>query len=503
MMDQVIADYVATTRRSDRLGVELLELHGAHGYLLHNFLSPLTNERTDEYGGSRENRMRFPLEVFKAIRAAWPAHKPLGIRISATDWAEGGWSIEDSIALARELQKLECDYITASSGGAVPEQTIKPVPGYQVHLAERDQAGDRHLHHRRRADHRGEAGRGDPAVGQGRHGRARPPHALQPALAVARGARSSARSSSIPSSTSDRIPRCRVATSCAQRATCEAGEGAMDYQDIIYEERDGTAYVTFNRPDQLNAFRLGTYEEVTDAIRARRLEQGDRRRSCCTARAGRSASAATPATRSRSAPGRGTIGVPVERLHAAIRDVPKPVIAKVRGFAIGGGNVLVTLCDLTIASDNAQFGQVGPKVGSVDPGFGTAYLARIVGEKKAREMWYLCRRYTRGRGAGDGPGQHGRARRRARRRGRRAGAPRSCERSPTAIAIAKRSFNADSENIRGIGQLGFQAVGPLLRHRRVQGGRQRLPREAQAAVPRIPPEPPATPPKRPEPWIST
>lgn len=136
MMDEVIADYVATTKRCDRLGVELLELHGAHGYLLHNFLSPLTNERSDEYGGSRENRMRFPLEVFAAIRKAWPEHKPLGIRISATDWAPGGWDIEDSIALARELQKLDCDYITASSGGAVVEQAIKPVPGYQVHLAE-------------------------------------------------------------------------------------------------------------------------------------------------------------------------------------------------------------------------------------------------------------------------------------------------------------------------------------------------------------------------------
>jgi len=84
----------------------------------------------------------------------------------------------------------------------------------------------------------------------------------------------------------------------------------------------------------------------------------------------------------------------MEALHGIIRIVPKPVIAKVRGFAIGGGNVLATLCDLTIAAENAQFGQVGPKVGSVDPGFGTAYLARIVGDKKAREIWYMCRRYS-------------------------------------------------------------------------------------------------------------
>ena len=88
------------------------------------------------------------------------------------------------------------------------------------------------------------------------------------------------------------------------------------------------------------------------------------------------------------------IGLPVEELQSLIRDVPKPVIARVQGYAIGGGNVLATLCDFTIASEKAVFGQVGPKVGSVDPGFGTAYLARVVGEKKAREMWYLCRRYT-------------------------------------------------------------------------------------------------------------
>ena len=92
--------------------------------------------------------------------------------------------------------------------------------------------------------------------------------------------------------------------------------------------------------------------------------------------------------------GKGTVGLPMEALHSIIRDVPQPVIAKVRGYAIGGGNVLATLCDLTIAGESAEFGQVGPKMGSVDPGFGTAYLARVVGEKKAREIWYLCRRYT-------------------------------------------------------------------------------------------------------------
>ena len=135
-MRQLVQDYVAVTRRSDRLGIDLLEIHSAHGYLLHNFLSPLTNRRTDAYGGSLENRMRFPLEVFKAVRDAWPAGKPIGVRISAVDWADGGWTLEDSVAYAKALQGLGCDYVTASSGGAVAEQKIDVGPGYQVPFAE-------------------------------------------------------------------------------------------------------------------------------------------------------------------------------------------------------------------------------------------------------------------------------------------------------------------------------------------------------------------------------
>jgi len=132
-----IACYVKAAERADRLGFDLLEIHGAHGYLIHNFLSPLANDRTDAYGGSLENRMRFGLEVFKAVRDAWPERKPIGMRISSTDWAEGGWDIEDSIVFARKLSELGCDYICASSGGSVPEQTLKVYPGYQVPFAER------------------------------------------------------------------------------------------------------------------------------------------------------------------------------------------------------------------------------------------------------------------------------------------------------------------------------------------------------------------------------
>ncbi|WP_454620994.1 NADH:flavin oxidoreductase/NADH oxidase [Bradyrhizobium cenepequi] len=125
-------DYVAATRRALQAGFDLLELHCAHGYLLNSFLSALSNDRTDAYGGDIAGRMRFPLEVFKAIRAAWPEHLPLGVRISATDWVDRGWDINDSVLFAKELKAIGCDYITPSSGGVVPEQKITVGRGYQV-----------------------------------------------------------------------------------------------------------------------------------------------------------------------------------------------------------------------------------------------------------------------------------------------------------------------------------------------------------------------------------
>ena len=129
-------DFVASTQRAARLGFDAIELHAAHGYLLHEFLSPISNRREDEYGGSPENRMRLVLEIFAAVRAAWPQDKPLGVRISATDWVEGGWDLAQSLTLARELKNLGCDFIDASSGGVSPQQKIPLGPGYQVALAE-------------------------------------------------------------------------------------------------------------------------------------------------------------------------------------------------------------------------------------------------------------------------------------------------------------------------------------------------------------------------------
>jgi 2,4-dienoyl-CoA reductase-like NADH-dependent reductase (Old Yellow Enzyme family) len=128
--------FALAAMRADRIGLDALELHGAHGYLLHQFLSPVSNKRTDEFGGTLQNRMRFPLQVFDAVRAAWPAEKPLGVRISATDWVDGGWTPDDSVVFSLELKNRGCDWIDASSGGISPEQKIPLGPGYQVHFSE-------------------------------------------------------------------------------------------------------------------------------------------------------------------------------------------------------------------------------------------------------------------------------------------------------------------------------------------------------------------------------
>ncbi len=231
----------------------------------------------------------------------------------------------------------------------------------------------------------------------------------------------------------------------------------MDYQDILYGEADGVATIAINRPKVYNAFSARTCEELIDAFQRAGWNReigvvvltGTGDKAFCTG--------GDQSSHDGGYGGRGTIGLPVEELQSVIRDIPKPVIARVNGYAIGGGNVLVTLCDLAIASETAQFGQVGPKVGSVDPGFGTALLARVVGEKKAREIWYLCRRYTAREALAMGlvnavvpPDQLD------------AEVAKWCaeivEKSPTAIALAKRSFNVDTEMIRGISSIGMQAL---------------------------------------------
>lgn len=231
----------------------------------------------------------------------------------------------------------------------------------------------------------------------------------------------------------------------------------MKYDDILYDARDGVARITINRPDKYNAFRGQTCDELIHAFNRAGWDKdigvivlgGAGDKAFCTG--------GDQSAHEGSYDGRGTIGLPVEELHSIIRDVPKPVIARVQGFAIGGGNVLATLCDLTIASESAIFGQVGPKVGSVDPGFGTALLARSVGEKKAREIWYLCRRYTAVQAM-----EMGLVNEVVADDALDAEIQKWCDeildKSPTAIAIAKRSFNADTDSIRGITGMGMQML---------------------------------------------
>lgn len=135
-MERIRNAFVASARRALHLGFDAIELHSAHGYLLHEFLSPISNRREDGYGGPAANRMRFPLECFEAVRAAWPSEKPLGVRVSATDWVEGGWDLDQSIELCRRLAAAGVDLIDCSSGGSAPDAVIPFGPGYQVRFAE-------------------------------------------------------------------------------------------------------------------------------------------------------------------------------------------------------------------------------------------------------------------------------------------------------------------------------------------------------------------------------
>ncbi len=232
----------------------------------------------------------------------------------------------------------------------------------------------------------------------------------------------------------------------------------MSYEDIRYETTEGIAWITIDRPKVLNAFRAKTVDEMIAAFRAAWHDPavgvvvltGAGERAFST---GGDQSERTEGGYG----GAGGIGLDMHGLHGIMRAIPKPVVAMVNGYAIGGGHVLHVICDLSIAADTAKFGQVGPRVGSVDPGFGTAYLARLVGEKKAREIWYLCRQYTAQQALEMGlvnavvPAAE-----------LRAETERWCrelmEKSPTALKLAKQSFNADTEHIGGITELGFAAL---------------------------------------------
>ena len=232
----------------------------------------------------------------------------------------------------------------------------------------------------------------------------------------------------------------------------------MAYSDVLYEKTNGVAWITINRPEVRNAFRTKTVEELTDAFVDARWDRSIG--VVVLTGAGDKAFCAGGDQKERGQGGYspGQRPMDVEVLHSAIRHIPKPVIAMVNGFAIGGGHVLHVLCDLSIAADTAVFGQTGPRVGSVDAGHGTGYLARVVGEKKAREIWYLCRQYSAHDALGMGlvnkvvplPELRGEVEQ---------WCTELLEKSPTALALAKQSFNIDSEPRAGVAQFAHTALG--------------------------------------------
>jgi len=231
----------------------------------------------------------------------------------------------------------------------------------------------------------------------------------------------------------------------------------MKFDDIVYEKKESVATITMNRPKVYNAFRTQTLRELARAFEDVELDRsigvvvltGAGDKAFCTGGDSKEVS--------------GTAGYGKEmdywhtRVHQAIRTVPKPVIAAVNGYAIGGGHILHIICDLTIAAEHAIFGQAGPRVGSFDAGFGAAYLARVVGEKKAREIWFLCRQYSAREALNMGlvnqvvPGKD-----------LMEETDKWCQEvlalSPTALKFLKAAFNADTDSIFGLEQLSMGAV---------------------------------------------
>jgi naphthoate synthase len=239
----------------------------------------------------------------------------------------------------------------------------------------------------------------------------------------------------------------------------QGGTMPSELTDVAYAVEDGLATITINRPQRLNSFRARTIDELIECLNHAWVS-GDVGVICLTG-AGDKAFCTGGDQKQRQETGdygpSRTGKLEIEALHRMLRDVPKPVIAAVNGYAIGGGHVLHVLCDLTIAADTAVFGQAGPRVGSFDAGFGTAYLARVLGEKRAREIWFLCRQY--------GPEQalawglvnqvvpqaelYDEVRR---------WADEILRLSPTALKMLKQSFNTDTEHFASVGQMAYSTL---------------------------------------------
>jgi naphthoate synthase len=230
-------------------------------------------------------------------------------------------------------------------------------------------------------------------------------------------------------------------------------------EDVAYEVDDGLAWITIDRPERLNAFRARTVDELIASLKRAWADAtvgvvaltGAGERAFCVG--GDQKQRAESGDYGPSESGL----FEVETLHRTIREVPKPVIAAVNGYAIGGGHVLHLLCDLSIAADHAEFGQTGPRVGSFDAGFGTGYLARVVGEKRAREIWFLCRRYDAATAERWGLVNRVVPAAELRAEVRRC-ADEILALSPTALRFLKASFNAETEHLAGVGQLAFSGL---------------------------------------------
>src|SRR5438270_5319922 len=241
--------------------------------------------------------------------------------------------------------------------------------------------------------------------------------------------------------------------------------------DVLYDVGDGLATITINRPDRLNAFRARTVDEL---IRCFKRAWADPEVGViCLTGAGDRAFCTGGDQKQRAETGdygpSETGLFEVEYMHRLIREVPKPVIAAVNGYAIGGGHVLHVLCDLTIAADSARFGQTGPRVGSFDAGFGTGYLARVVGEKRAREIWFLCRQYDAETAERWGLVNRGVPAAELRAEVRR-WADEILALSPTALRFLKQSFNLETEHLAAAGQLAFSGLGAFLESDEAQEG---------------------------------
>jgi len=246
----------------------------------------------------------------------------------------------------------------------------------------------------------------------------------------------------------------------------------MEYQDVDYRVEEAAAVITIDREKRLNAFRGRTVEELIHAFKRAFTEKGV----ACVILTGAGRRAFCVGGDQKEWAETGSYGTSenglfeIETLHDVIRNCPKPVIAAVNGYAIGGGHVLHVICDVTIASESAVFGQAGPRFGSFDAGYGTAYLARVVGEKRAREIWFFCRQYDAATAERWGlvnkivPAAQ--LLDEARAWGREAAAL-----SPTALRFLKASFNADTAHVQGIGQLAFAGLASFSHSAEAKEGR--------------------------------